>query len=50
MFVLDKDDDQYELVEYACHEANYGMTNILAGARETERAKGAANAKSTTKK
>ncbi len=43
MFVLDKDDDQYELVEYACHEANYGMTNILAGARETEkRAKGAA--------
>jgi catechol 2,3-dioxygenase-like lactoylglutathione lyase family enzyme len=37
MFVLDKDDDQYELVEYACHEANYGMTNILAGARETEK-------------
>jgi hypothetical protein len=37
MFVWDKDDDQYELVEYACHEANYGMTNILAGARVTEK-------------
>ena len=24
MFVFDKDDEQYELVEYACHEANYG--------------------------
>ena len=24
-----KDDEQYELVEYACHEGNYGMTNIL---------------------
>jgi catechol 2,3-dioxygenase-like lactoylglutathione lyase family enzyme len=39
MFVFDKDDDQYELVEYACHEANYGMTNILAGARVTEKAR-----------
>ena len=33
MFTFDKDDDQYELVEYACHEGNYGMTNILSGAR-----------------
>jgi hypothetical protein len=24
--------------EYACHEGNYGLANILAGARETERA------------
>ena len=24
MFRFDKDDDQYELVEYACHEGNYG--------------------------
>jgi hypothetical protein len=40
MFHFDKDDEQYELVEYACHEANYGMTNILSGARaDDERAK-----------
>jgi hypothetical protein len=37
MFVFDKDDSQYELVEYACHEANYGMTNILSGSRAMER-------------
>jgi catechol 2,3-dioxygenase-like lactoylglutathione lyase family enzyme len=40
MFVFDKDDEQYELVEYACHEANYGMTNILSGSRAMEKAKG----------
>src|SRR5437660_1726682 len=33
MLVFDKDDNQYELVEYACHEGNYAMTNILSGAR-----------------
>jgi len=38
MFTFGKDDDQYELVEYACHEGNYGMTNILSGARASERA------------
>ena len=38
MFRFDKDDNQYELVEYACHEGNYGMTNILSGARAQERA------------
>ena len=37
MFTFDKDDDQYELVEYACHEGNYGMTNILSGARAKEK-------------
>ena len=37
MFRYDKDDEQYELVEYACHEGNYGMTNILSGARARER-------------
>jgi hypothetical protein len=37
MFTFDKDDDQYELVEYACHEGNYGMTNILSGARAREK-------------
>ena len=36
MFRFDKDDDQYELVEYACHEGNYGMTNILSGSRALE--------------
>ena len=41
-FTFDLDDEQYELVEYACHEGNYGMTNILSGARarETEAAAG----------
>ena len=37
IFTFGKDDDQYELVEYACHEGNYGMTNILSGARAEER-------------
>lgn len=37
MFTFDKDDDQYELVEYACHEGNYGMRNILSGARAKEK-------------
>jgi catechol 2,3-dioxygenase-like lactoylglutathione lyase family enzyme len=36
MFRFQKDDDQYELVEYACHEGNYGMTNILTGSRSVE--------------
>ena len=40
MFHFDLDNEQYELVEYACHEGNYGMTNILSGAR----ARDAANA------
>ncbi len=38
MFAFDLDDDQYELVEYACHEGNYGMFNILSGARAKDRA------------
>ena len=33
MFRWDLDPSQYELVEYSCHEGNYGMTNILSGAR-----------------
>jgi catechol 2,3-dioxygenase-like lactoylglutathione lyase family enzyme len=40
MFVFDRDDEQYELVEYACHEGNYGMSNILSGARAREKAAG----------
>ena len=31
MFRFDRDDSQYELVEYACHEGNYSMTGILSG-------------------
>lgn len=29
-------DPNYELFEYACHEANYGMADILKGARKEE--------------
>ena len=36
-FTFDLDDEQYELVEYACHEGNYGMFNILSGARARDR-------------
>ena len=36
-FVFDLDNEQYELVEYACHEGNYGMFNILSGARAKDR-------------
>ena len=36
-FAFDLDDEQYELVEYACHEGNYGMFNILSGARARDR-------------
>ena len=28
---------QDEIYEYACHEGNYGMTNILSGHRVEER-------------
>ena len=33
---------EYPLYEYACHEGNYGLYNILAGAREKEQAADAA--------
>ena len=36
MFTYVRGETQYELVEYACHEGNYGMTNILSGARARE--------------
>jgi hypothetical protein len=35
--IMTKDDD-YKIFEYACHEANYAMTNILSGARAQEEA------------
>ena len=30
-------DDQYTMYEYACHEGNYAIENILSGGRTTER-------------
>ena len=42
MFRFDRDDAQYELVEYACHEGNYAMTGILSGGRAIEAAAAAA--------
>ena len=36
-FTFDVDGTQFELVEYACHEGNYGMFNILSGARARDR-------------
>ena len=40
MMVPFKADPTYALYEYACHEANYGLSDILKGARATEAAKG----------
>jgi hypothetical protein len=31
--------DNYQLLEYACHEGNYAMSDILSGARATEQTK-----------
>ena len=39
-FTFVRDETQYELVEYACHEGNYGMTNILSGARARDQEAG----------
>ncbi len=36
-FVFDLDNDQYDLIEYACHEGNYRMFNILSGARARDK-------------
>jgi hypothetical protein len=30
-------DDRYQLLEYACHEGNYAMSDILSGARAAEK-------------
>jgi hypothetical protein len=32
-----KQQPEYGMFEYACHEGNYGMTNILSGARADDR-------------
>lgn len=36
-----------QIYEYACHEANYGMTNLLKGARAVEKAAAEAGAKTS---
>lgn len=38
-----------QIYEYACHEGNYGLANILSGGRETEKAAAAAGATSVGK-
>jgi hypothetical protein len=35
-----KRDEGYGMFEYACHEGNYALFNILSGARADERAAG----------
>jgi hypothetical protein len=35
-------DDRYGMFEYACHEGNHALRNILSGARATERNRGSA--------
>ena len=40
-------DDNYRQFEYACHEGNYSMVNMLSGARAMEKA--AAEKKSTSR-
>jgi hypothetical protein len=37
--------DQPDVFEYACHEGNYAMRNILSGARATEKAAGASSSR-----
>ena len=32
-----RDPDYWQVFEYACHEGNYGMTNILSAARNLEK-------------
>lgn len=36
-----QDPEYWQIFEYACHEGNYGMTNILAGARKKEQSEAA---------
>ncbi len=40
---ISRDESQYELVEYACHEGNYSMINSLSGARAVEQSGSAPN-------
>jgi hypothetical protein len=40
-----KASDQPDVFEYACHEGNYAMRNILSGARAAEQAAGASTSR-----
>jgi hypothetical protein len=40
MLIELKREDNYQFLEYACHEGNYAMFDILSGARADEKAKG----------
>ncbi|MET1083668.1 MAG: hypothetical protein ABWY12_11565 [Burkholderiales bacterium] len=31
-------DEKKEMIDYACHEGNYGLTNVLSAARAEEKA------------
>ncbi len=42
---LTKKDPSQQVFEYACHEGNYGLRNILSGARAEERARAGAAGK-----
>jgi hypothetical protein len=39
MLIQLKQDPEYQFLEYACHEGNYAMTDILTGARAAEKSK-----------
>ena len=39
--VMDEWNDRYGMFEYACHEGNYALQNIMSGARAQERPAGA---------
>jgi hypothetical protein len=43
-----RDPSYWQIFEYACHEGNYGMFNILSGARAEERAAAEAAAKKSS--
>jgi len=37
MLIQLEKDDKYQFLEYACHEGNYAMSDILSGARATDK-------------
>ena len=41
-------EDSYGFYEYACHEGNYAMTNLLSGSRAEERRRAEAAARGET--
>jgi hypothetical protein len=50
MLTGNHDPSYWQIFEYACHEGNYGMVNILSGARAQERANEEAARKRTQSK